>query len=69
MGKWWAIAGCLMVGFGCSNKTETGYTPRVLGDSDTVQRGYYAPAFSPEARRAESERQIDFQNRRPDVVR
>ena len=69
MGKRWAIFLCLFAAFGCSNKTETGYTPRTLGDSETVQRGYYASPFSPEARQAESERQIEFQNRRPDVYR
>jgi hypothetical protein len=69
MGKRWAILLSLFAAVGCSNKTETGYTPRTLGDSETVQRGYYASPFSPEARQAESERQIEFQNRRPDVYR
>jgi hypothetical protein len=69
MGKLWLVIVCLPAGFGCSNKTETGYAPRTLGDSETVQRGYYASPFSPEARQAESERQIEFQNRRPDVYR
>jgi hypothetical protein len=36
MGKCWVFASCLFAGFGCSNTTETGYTPRVLGDSETV---------------------------------
>lgn len=40
---------------GCSNTTETGYKPTKLGDSLTVQRGYYAPAFSPEQREAQQE--------------
>jgi hypothetical protein len=40
---------------GCSNTTETGYKPRRLGDSRTVQRGYYAPAYSPAQRAAEEE--------------
>lgn len=69
MGKWWLVVGCLAAGFGCSNTTETGYTPRALGDSDTMQRGYYASPFSPEAQQAENERQADFQQRRPDVYR
>ena len=42
---------------GCSSATETGFKPRVLSDSMTVQRGYYAPAFSPEHRAAEVELQ------------
>lgn len=54
---------------GCSNKTETGYEPRKLGDTSTIQRGYYAAPFSPESRAAETERALEFQNRRPDVGR
>ncbi len=54
-------------GVGCASRTETGYEPRRLGDSSTLQRGYYASPFSVEARQAEAERQIDFQNRRPDL--
>jgi len=55
----------LSLGIGCATRTETGYEPRKLGDSATVQRGYYAPPFSPEQRAAESERAVEFQNRRP----
>jgi hypothetical protein len=52
---------------GCSNKTETGYSPRILGDSMTVQRGYYAVPFSPEARMAEQERATEGNpSHRPD---
>jgi hypothetical protein len=69
MGKILLVSAALVAGVGCSNKTETGYTPRTLGDSDTMQRGYYASPFSPEARQAENERQIEFQNRRPDTSR
>jgi hypothetical protein len=54
---------------GCRTKTETGYTPRTLGDSMTVQRGYYATPFSPEARMAEQARHDDGIDRRPDVGR
>jgi hypothetical protein len=54
---------------GCKTKTETGYAPRTLGDSMTVQRGYYATPFSPEARMAEQARQDDGPERRPDVGR
>jgi hypothetical protein len=69
MGKLWLFSACLVGAFGCSNTTETGYKPRILGDSETLQRGYYASPFSPEARQAENERKIDFQERRPDVYR
>ncbi len=55
----------LALGAGCTTRTETGYEPRKLGDSMTVQRGYYASPFSPEQRAAESERPVEFQNRRP----
>jgi hypothetical protein len=50
---------------GCSSKTETGYEPRKLGASETLQRGYYAQPFSPESRAAESEQQNEMINRRP----
>lgn len=49
----------------CRSTTETGYEPRKLGDSATVQRGYYASPFSPESRAAAAERQVEFSNRRP----
>jgi hypothetical protein len=61
----WALLIGLTVFAGCSAKTETGYDPRRLGDSEAVQRGYYAAPFSPEARQAEFERQSDFSSRRP----
>jgi hypothetical protein len=61
------MAGVLAPTVGCSNKTETGYEPRVLSDSMTVQRGYYAVPFSPEARMAEQERAAEGQpSHRPD---
>lgn len=50
---------------GCKATTETGYEPRKLGDSMTVQRGYYATPFSPEGRAAQEERQSDTAIRRP----
>jgi hypothetical protein len=52
---------------GCAGKTETGYEPRKLGDSLTVQRGYYAAPFSPEMRDAASEAEGRFDARRPDL--
>ncbi len=54
---------------GCSNTTETGYSPRKLGDSMTVQRGYYATPFSPEQRAAQQELQQGSDLHRPDVFR
>lgn len=63
MTKWLFMAGLLIAG--CSSKTETGYEPRKLSDSMTVQRGYYASPFSPEAQQAAREREVEFQNRRP----
>ena len=59
-----ALLALLMVAAGCKTTTETGYEPRKLGDSMTVQRGYYATPFSPEQRAAQSERSVDV-NRRP----
>ena len=51
---------------GCSSKTETGYEPRKLGDNLTVQRGYYASPYSPEAQAAQQERAVEIQHARPD---
>jgi hypothetical protein len=45
----------ILVLAGCSNTTETGYKPTKLGDTLIIQRGYYAPAFSPEQREAQQE--------------
>ena len=55
------------LGAGCdSSKTETGYSPRRLGMSDTAIRAIYAPAFSPEAQAAlQSEKKPDSSVRRP----
>jgi hypothetical protein len=60
-----SLISLLLLLAGCSNKTETGYEPRKLSDSETVQRGYYASPFSPERRAAESEKAVEFSNRRP----
>jgi hypothetical protein len=58
----------ILILVGCSSATETGYKPRRLGDSMTVQRGYYAPAFSPERRAAEVElQQGSDQRSNPDL--
>ena len=63
--KIWMLVACVAFACGCSTKTETGYEPRKLGDSETVQRAYYATPFSPEARQADMDRDISFSNRRP----
>ena len=55
------LAGCAGLLIGCSSTTETGYEPRKLGDSETVQRGYYAVPFSPESRAAEAEQRQRFE--------
>ena len=57
----WLLAGCAGLLIGCSSMTETGYEPRKLGDSETVQRGYYAVPFSPESRAAEAEQRQKFE--------
>ena len=67
--KRWMLLALLILMAGCKTKTETGYAPRKLGDSMTVQRGYYATPFSPEARQAEQARQEDGPDRRPGLSR
>ena len=57
----WCFLGCAALLLGCENTTETGYVPRKLGDSETVQRGYYATPFSPESRAAEAEQKQRFE--------
>lgn len=68
----YALSCCLLaVLAGCSDKTETGYTPDKLGDSLTVQKGYYAQPFSPEQRAARQEQQQggNTDSRRPDFMK
>jgi hypothetical protein len=57
----WCLLGLVALFIGCSGTTETGYVPRALGDSETVQRGYYATPFSPESRAAEAEQRARFE--------
>ena len=66
----WGCAGLFVaasVAGGCKSRTETGYAPRKLGDSLTVQKGYYAAPFSPEEREAAAGRNEVNKDRRPDV--
>ena len=53
-----AVAGC------DSSKTETGYSPRRVGMSNTEIRSLYAPAFSPEAH-VDQEKKVDVGAHRP----
>jgi hypothetical protein len=57
----------MALGTGCKSRTETGYEPRKLGDSQTIQRGYYASPFSTQAREAQAERAQSGPDRRPDI--
>jgi hypothetical protein len=50
---------------GCSSTLETGYKPRLLGDSAVKQRGYYASPFTPEAKAAQMEHDQELEARRP----
>jgi hypothetical protein len=58
------VAGLLLI-VGCQAKTETGYTPRMLGDGESVRKGYYASPYSPAAREAEAAQDKDNIDRRP----
>jgi hypothetical protein len=51
-GLLWGIAGC-------SDKLETGYEPRALKATAAERRGYYAPAFTPEAAAAAQDHSAD----------
>lgn len=60
--------GLLLAGIGlggCSTKTETGYEPHRLGMSDAGRRALYAPAFTPEARAADNDKQNSLNARKP----
>ena len=52
-------------GIGCNDALETGYKPTALKDSATVRKSYYAPAFTPEAKAPQLEREQEFEQRRP----
>jgi hypothetical protein len=61
---------CLVLGLiglvGCTKTTlETGYEPRKLGSTQAERRGFYAPAFSPEAAEARMDREAELEMRRP----
>ena len=56
----------LLLASGCTAKLETGYKPRLLGDSDVTRRAYYAGQFTPQAKAAEKQEQgADPELRRP----
>lgn len=61
----WIFAASVALAAGCKTTTETGYEPRKLGDSETVQRAYYVTPFSPEAQAAQQDAQRGFNARRP----
>jgi len=65
MWKWMFIGGLLAAVAGCQTKLESGYSPRKLNASPAERRGFYAEAFSPEARLAAEEREDEFNARRP----
>jgi hypothetical protein len=60
------LAIAMVLAGGCTAKLETGYKPRLLGDSDVQRRGYYAGEFTPQAKAAEKQEQgADPELRRP----
>lgn len=63
--RWLVCVFCVVLQFGCTNKLETGYTPRTIGSDETERRGYYAAPFSKEAREARQKADQDFDARRP----
>ena len=60
----WTIIPILLL-CGCSTTLETGYKPRLIGDSDVKRRAYYASPFTPEAKAAQLEREQELESRRP----
>ena len=49
--RWMLLAVGLVALSGCgSERLETGYEPRKLGDSNAVRRSYYAAPFTAESR-------------------
>jgi hypothetical protein len=64
MGKWMVVA-FIAFAAGCSSTLEDGYNPRKLGASDAERRAYYASPFTPEAKKAQSEREQEIDARRP----
>jgi hypothetical protein len=65
IGRWLLVV--LVAGLsGCGRAAlETGYEPRKLGSTQVERRGYYAPAFSPEAAEAQMDRDTEMEMRRP----
>ena len=50
---------------GCAARLETGYKPRLLGDSEIRRRAYYAGEFTTQKRAAEQEQQTNDAERKP----
>ena len=65
MFRWSMLVMLIAVVAGCSDTLETGYKPRALKDSPTMQRSYYASPFSPEAQAPAMEREQEIEARRP----
>jgi len=60
-----AVIALALAGAGCdSTKTETGYSPRRVGMSNSEIRSLYAPAFSPEAH-VDQDKKVDIGSHRP----
>jgi hypothetical protein len=55
----------VLLAAGCQGKLETGYKPRLIGDSEIQRRGYYAGEFTTQKKAAEMEDQSDSEIRRP----
>ena len=65
MRKLLMLIGLIALAGGCSSTLETGYKPRLLGDSEIRRRAYYAGQFTTEAKAAEQEQRLNDQERRP----
>jgi hypothetical protein len=61
----WLVVSLIAFGAGCSSTLEDGYKPRKLGASDAERRSYYASPFTPEAKKAQQEREQEIDARRP----
>lgn len=65
MKRGWIIFALLLTA-GCGDGAlETGYKPKPLTDSITLQKGYYASPFTEAAQAQQMERDQELQARRP----